>query len=164
MRAFYHGVPRQVAFRMALLLALAALAPGCGASAPATSTPAPATATSPSAPSANPIVRYLRGAELQAEDEAQVANIHRAFEDLVALPTAELRARRYADYQGTPGAWDLPRVIRSHFVPESRENAGIVDDPDAFWAAADSDEVRALAREMLRALDAPARANPPLAP
>jgi len=154
MRAFYHRATTLVAF--ALTLALGA----CGASAPVTPPPVPRA----SAPATNPIVRYLRGAELQAEDEAQVANIHRAFEDLATLPTAELRARRYADYQGTPDAWDLPRVIRSHFVPDGPQNAGIVDDPDAFWAAADSEEVRALAREMLHALDRPDRTNPVLAP
>lgn len=139
---------------MLLVLALFALAPACGTSAP----PVPA------APPPNPIVTYLRGAELQAEDDAQRANIHRALEDLAALPAAELRARRYADYQGTPDAWDLPRVLRSHFVPSDASRAGIVDDPDAFWAAADSDEARAVAREMLDALDQPTRTNPVLAP
>ena len=153
MRAFYHAASMQVAFRIALLLGLSTPASACVTPTPNTPARMP-----------NPIVSYLRGAELQCEDDAQRANIHRAFEDLATLPAAELRARRYADYQGTPGAWDLPRVLRSHFVPSNPHDAGIVDDPDAFWAAADSDEVRALAREVLRALDDPDRTNPVLVP
>lgn len=139
---------------MASALAMSSLFAACGGAAPATSA---------SAPTVNPIVAYLRGAELQCE-EPQVANIHRALEDLATLPVTALRARRYLDYTGTPDAWDLPSVLRSHFVPDDRSKAGIVDDPDAFWAAADSDEVRTLAQEMLRALDEPSRASPVLAP
>lgn len=143
-----HSRPRPIALAVVAVIVAAA----CGAPAPPTSPPP-----------ANPIVTYLRGAELQCE-ETQEPNIRQALADLAALPTSELRVRRYADYRGTPNAWDLARVLRSHFVPEEQRHAGIVDEPAAFWAAADSDEVRHLAREMLRALERPQRTSPVLAP
>jgi hypothetical protein len=69
----------------------------------------------------NPLVAYLRGAELQCEDDAQRINVRRALDDLATLPLDELRVRRYADYQGTPGAWDLPRVLRAWLTAVSRD-------------------------------------------
>ena len=143
-----HSRPRLIVLAVLAVIMAAA----CGAS---------ATRTSP--PPANPLVTYLRGAELQCE-EAQEPNIRQALADLATLPTPELRVRRYADYRGTPNTWDLARVLRSHFVPDDQRHAGIVDDPAAFWAAADSDDVRSLAREMLQALERPARTSPVLAP
>jgi len=113
--------------------------------------PPPSTATT----SSNPLVLYLRGAELQCETDAQLANIRRALDDLATLPVATLRSRRYADYAGTLGAWDLPQLIRSHFVPENMRDAGVIDDPSAFWTAAASEEVRVLARKMVEAIDHP---------
>jgi hypothetical protein len=148
-----------------LALAAALLSPACGGGA-AQSAPTGRIVTRESPPNTaatNPVVAYLRGAELQCES-SQVPNIRQALDDLVTLPATTLRARRYSDYSGTAGAWDLPRVLRSHFVPNDPRAAGLIDDLDVFWAAADSDDVRVLAREMLRALDEPARASPLLAP
>ena len=141
-----------------------AFACGGGAAPRAQTQSAEARSAAPNTSAANPVVAYLRGAELQCETEEQEANIHRALEDLATLPVATLRARRYEDYAGTAETWDLPRVLRSHFVPQDAGDAGVVDEPDAFWAAVDSDEVRALAREMVRALDVPSRTSPVLAP
>jgi hypothetical protein len=152
---------RIVTLPIVLTLAAASFSLGCGATDDATRPSslrgAPAEQSTPT--TVNPIVAYLRGAELQCEDDSQRANIRRALDDLATLPIAELRARRYADYQGAPGAWDLPRVLRSHFVPDDQRNAGVIDAGEAFWVAADAEEVRALARELGLALDDPGRGS-----
>jgi len=66
----------------------------------------------------NPVANYLRGAELQCEDEAQRANIVNALNDALTLPRDTLAARRYKNYQGQKGQWDLPTLIYRHFVPD----------------------------------------------
>ena len=67
----------------------------------------------------SPVARYLDGAEFQYETGAQRENLTRAFEDILNLPEDSLRARRYADYQGNPGQWDLPTLFSRHLVPDS---------------------------------------------
>ncbi len=66
----------------------------------------------------NPVADYLRGAELQCEGEAQKANIIAALNDALTLPGDSLAARRYKDYQGREGQWDLPTLLYRHFVPD----------------------------------------------
>ena len=60
---------------------------------------------------------YLTDAELQCETEAQRRNLHQALTDILELEPDELRARRYADYTGKSGRWDLPTLLQRHFVP-----------------------------------------------
>ena len=69
----------------------------------------------------NPVVDYLDGAEVQYETEQQKENIINALNDALNLPAAELQGKRYRDYQGSDGQWDLPTVISRHFVPSSPE-------------------------------------------
>jgi hypothetical protein len=37
---------------------------------------------------------------------------------MLELSPAALRSRRYPDYQGRPGAWSAPELLRRHFVPQ----------------------------------------------
>jgi hypothetical protein len=66
----------------------------------------------------NPVANYLRGAELQCETDEQRANIVTALNDALTLPGDSLAARRYKNYQGQEGQWDLPTLIYRHFVPD----------------------------------------------
>ena len=64
-----------------------------------------------------PVWSYLEGCEFQAEDEGQRANFRKGLDDALSLPVAELKARRYADYQGKAGQWDLETLFRKHLLP-----------------------------------------------
>ena len=66
----------------------------------------------------NPVANYLRGAELQCETDEQRANIATALNDALALPGDSLAVRRYKNYQGQEGQWDLPTLLYRHFVPD----------------------------------------------
>ena len=99
----------------------------------------------PAAP--NPVVAYLEDAELQAEGEAQLENIRAALRDWATLSVTELRARRYADFQGRPAQWDLLELLQHHFVPATPRGL------DDFWGAAARRDARALAARMARELD-----------
>jgi len=69
-------------------------------------------------PRRNPVANYLRGAELQCETDEQKANIATALNDALTLPGDTLAVRRYKNYQGQEGQWDLPTLIYRHFVPD----------------------------------------------
>jgi hypothetical protein len=66
----------------------------------------------------NPVAHYLSGAELQCEGDAQRENIVSALNDALTMPGASLAAKRYKDYQGQEGQWDLPTLLYRHFVPK----------------------------------------------
>jgi hypothetical protein len=93
----------------------------------------------------NPIVAYLDGAELQAEQE-QLGNVCKALQDLATGRAATLRAARYADYQGQIGSWDLPTLLRAHFVPRSA--AYHLPEGEAFWAAVEDENLQAVAQSL----------------
>lgn len=97
---------------------------------------------------ANPIVRCLSHAELQAETAEQTQRLAAALDEMARLPITELKQRRYADYQGAPGQWDLPTLLGRHFVPE-----GPCDYRTQFWQSLADPEARALARRMAPSLD-----------
>jgi hypothetical protein len=65
----------------------------------------------------NEVVRYLGGAELQAENDQQLAEIKRALGDLLILSPVELAKRRYADYTGKPDQWLLGQLLVKYYVP-----------------------------------------------
>lgn len=92
----------------------------------------------------NPIAEYLDGAEVQAE-EGQEENICQALRDLAFISRNDLRRRRYADYQGTPDAWDLHRLLHAHFVPDAPKS---LPRNEEFWTYVDDENVRRLAREL----------------
>jgi len=71
----------------------------------------------------NPVAMYLKKAELQYEGEVQRDNILDALHDILTLAPKDLKARRYMDYQGSDGRWDLPTLIYRHFVPYKKNRS-----------------------------------------
>ncbi|MBI4237509.1 MAG: hypothetical protein HY696_03700 [Deltaproteobacteria bacterium] len=67
----------------------------------------------------NPVARYLEHAELQYEGERQRMNLIAALNDALQLSAADLQAKRYENYQGKKGQWDLPTVLYRHCVPST---------------------------------------------
>jgi hypothetical protein len=116
---------------------------------------APAVRTSAPRPP-NPIAEYLDGVEVQAE-EGQQGNICQALSDLAFLDRDELRRRRYSDYQGRPGVWDLPRLLHAHFVPDSGK---FLPQGEEFWTHVDDANVRRLTRRVHDALECARDAGP----
>jgi len=92
---------------------------------------------------------YLENVELQCE-MSQVENIKRALNDALTLSQEELESKRYEDYTGTPGQWDLRILFENHFVP---------DDPgkvlgDHFYEDIQSENVQSTIRNILEGLTA----------
>jgi hypothetical protein len=94
----------------------------------------------------NPIANYLRGAELQCETDEQRANIVTALNDALTLPGDTLAVRRYKNYQGQEGQWDLPTLIYRHFVPD---HAGAVLG-DHFYRDVKAREAQEVIRQILQ--------------
>lgn len=72
--------------------------------------------------SLNSVAAYLENAEIRAETDEQRQEIHRALSDMLKKPTAELRTRRYADYQGTPNMWSITQLLTAYFVPQTPQS------------------------------------------
>lgn len=66
----------------------------------------------------NVLVRLCRGAEVQAENEAQLGTLRRALEDLRNQSIDELRSARYEAADGRPEQRTLIEVLHGHIVPE----------------------------------------------
>ena len=98
---------------------------------------------------ANPVSDYLEGAEVQFDPESRRTVIMVALKDAINLPAEELARRRYPDYRGREGRWDLPTLIRRHFVPDGMDNLGT-----DFYYDIGSPEVRELLRQLLDGLQA----------
>jgi hypothetical protein len=94
----------------------------------------------------NPVANYLRGAELQCETDEQRANIVTALNDALTLPGKSLAARRYKNYQGQEGQWDLPTLIYRHFVPD---HAGAILG-DHFYRDVKAREAQEVIRQILQ--------------
>ena len=116
---------------------------------PAPSAPAVAASTASSPASSNALAAYLRGAEIQAETDAQREELKRALRDLQALPAAQLRAARYAGGDGRPAQRDLVQVLRAHIVPPAPQGL----DLEQVLADRETDAGRAALRETLAQLD-----------
>jgi hypothetical protein len=126
---------------VAALLGVAALG-SCSARAPSSPEVAPASAPEPN-DATNSVVAYLSGAEIQAETDAQRAELRAAFRDMLALSAAELQARRYAGHDGQPGALTLVQLLTAHVVPPT---------PQALVPARFFEDVkRAVAQDAIRA-------------
>jgi hypothetical protein len=93
----------------------------------------------------NPVANYLRGAELQCETDEQRANIVTALNDALTLPGDTLAARRYKNYQGQEGQWDLPTLLYRHFVPD---HAGAILG-DHFYSDVKAREAQEVIRQIL---------------
>jgi hypothetical protein len=104
-------------FLAAALALLAACSPRTDPAPPAASIAAPAAPASALPAADNRLVQLLQGAEIQAETDAQRAELRRALQDLRDKPPAELAAARYAGLDGTPGQRSLAEVLRAHVVP-----------------------------------------------
>jgi hypothetical protein len=102
----------------------------------------------------NEVVRYLGQADRQAETQDQRNEIKRALEDMLKVPAAELRQRRYADYQMHPARWTLVELLRRYFVPPTPtdlDESRLYDDCQAPEA---KDVVRRQLGEVERAIQA----------
>lgn len=71
--------------------------------------------------SENPVLDYFSKAEIQYEGKEQEDNIIQALKDILTLSESELKEKRYKDYSGKPGQWDLQTLILKHFLPDSPE-------------------------------------------
>lgn len=67
--------------------------------------------------SQNQVYEYLKGAELQCEDD-QRAEVIVVLNDLLTLPAEELKKKRYNNYVGIK-EWPAPFFIERHFVPDT---------------------------------------------
>lgn len=132
------------------LLLAALLAAACGER-PAPVAAAPA-ASAPEA-TADALVQWLSGAELQAETDAQRAELRRALQDLRDRPLAELQAARYAGADGTPGQRSLVELLRAHVLPARP----VAVDLEALVAARAAPAGRALLDETIARIGAPAK-------
>jgi hypothetical protein len=72
-------------------------------------------------PKDNIAVRLFAAASIQGDQSPEP--VRDAIRDALNLPLAQLRAKRYADYQMKPGQWTFQEVIARHYTgPAAREN------------------------------------------
>ena len=71
----------------------------------------------PAMAGSNTVVNYLRHADRQFETEQQRLEIVQALRDMIAQPVGLLKRRRYSDYEGRPGMWSPPELVRRYFLP-----------------------------------------------
>jgi hypothetical protein len=65
----------------------------------------------------NSVAAFLTNAERQSETDEQRREIQRALRDMLDEPVAELRQKRYADYEGQPNKWSINELLQHYFVP-----------------------------------------------
>ena len=126
------------------LLALGALA-GCSERtppAPAAGTAVPASAAAAEAPGV--VARFLDGAEIQAETDAQRRELRRALADLLARPAAELRSARYAG-----GERSLVELLNAHLLPATPQRL----EPESFFADLANVPAQAAVRAKIAEID-----------
>lgn len=140
-----------------VLKAALAAALTCAIACCATAPPA-ATGDTAAVPAAdeNEVVRYLKGAERQAETDDQRREIRRALEDLATLPAPELRKKRYADASMKPGQWSLATLLRKYFVPAELHTI----DEERLYEDAQRPEARAVVKGQITAIDENRQASP----
>jgi hypothetical protein len=73
------------------------------------------------------VVEYLAHAELQCENEGDVAD---ALLYLIGADEAEIRIHMFPDYSGEP-VWSLEEFLCRYFVPGDQEAAHLSEDPCA---------------------------------
>lgn len=95
----------------------------------------------------NPIREYLAGAELQCEGGQQRTAVLQALQDIVSLPASALQKKRYPDYAGKAGAWDLPTLLARYFVPRKGQTLG-----SHFYRDVKQPEVQAEVKKILKRL------------
>jgi hypothetical protein len=73
--------------------------------------------------SENIAVCFFSNAELQGGD-GPAGPVRDAIKDALTLPLAQLRARRYPDYQMKPDEWTFEQIIGAYFIPNSLASDG----------------------------------------
>lgn len=71
----------------------------------------------------NSVTLYLSSAEIQCEGDEQKANIVHALKDVLHLSEDQLRKQRYKDYEGNEQQWDLPTLVKKHFVTDANHKS-----------------------------------------
>ncbi|MGA2669377.1 MAG: hypothetical protein ABSF32_10775 [Ignavibacteria bacterium] len=66
----------------------------------------------------NKVLIYLQNSELHFDSKVQRDNVFQAMKDCFIYSEDELKTRRYKDYTGKDGQWDLPQVLSHHFAPK----------------------------------------------
>lgn len=99
---------------------------------------------------ANAVASYFTGAEIQAETDAQRAEVQRALVDILTLGVDELKAKRYADYAGAKDKRTVLEIVADHVVPATPKRL----DASAFFADVKSAQAQAAVRDKLDSLDA----------
>lgn len=120
----------------------------------------PPTGASASAIAASAVASYFSGAELQAENDAQRAELKRAFNDMLTLTADELKAKRYADYAGVKNARSLLELIKAHVVPATPQ----LIDPARFYADVKTATALQSVRQQLAEMDKASASQPSASP
>ena len=68
----------------------------------------------------NPVLNYLQNSELKFSNKTQRDNIMEAARDILLISVDDLKKRRYKDYDGNEGQWDLQTLLTKHFVPKKQ--------------------------------------------
>ncbi len=69
----------------------------------------------------NKTYQYFDDVELQYDGDIQKNNIKTALNDILTLSIEELKTKKYKDYNGNEGKWNLPALIYKHFVPNKQK-------------------------------------------
>jgi len=96
----------------------------------------------------NSVVAYLGNAERQSETDDQRREIQKALEDMLRMTPSELKAQRYADYEGKPGAWSVTELLKHYFVPDPM----MALDDEQFYKDVGAAEARAAIQRQLDAV------------
>lgn len=99
-------------------------------------------------PQPNTVVRFLDGADRQAENDDQQREIQRALQDMLSKTPEELRQQRYADYQGHKNSWDVITLLHKYFVANKLKTL----DPDRFYEDVSKPEAKSAVRRQLDSL------------
>jgi hypothetical protein len=67
-----------------------------------------------------PLPLYFQKSELQLETKSQCGELKTVFNDILILKPKELRAKRYANYQGAPEKWSVVEILNHYLAPETQ--------------------------------------------
>lgn len=97
----------------------------------------------------NAVATYFNGAEVQAETDAQRAELRKAFADMLTLPVDDLRIKRYADFAGSANQRTVVELIANHVVPSTPQTL----DASVFFAEVKSPQTQIALRAKLDELN-----------
>lgn len=99
------------------------------------------------------VVAYLANAECQYENDAQRAEIRRAFHDALTATAVGIRMNRYKDYAGAAHTWSIVDLLRHYCTPDPPIHL----DPDRFYRDLREPSAHAAIQHQLDALSRLAR-------